>query len=68
MADLTRQLKTESTWQQGANAFRAGLPQYANPYRLDPGAWDEQAMNYVGWENGYCWARLRGQPAQGGGA
>lgn len=55
----SRPPKTESTWQQGANAFRAGLPVGENPYRYDPAEWDEQTLDHIGWGNGYRWARQR---------
>lgn len=58
MAEQARPLKTESAWQQGATAFHAGLARDANPYR-EHYIRNEESMNYVGWDNGYVFARRR---------
>lgn len=49
---------TKSAWQQGASAFRAGLPQSANPHQ--PDRRDRWAgAHYISWSNGYAWAKHR---------
>jgi hypothetical protein len=50
--------KMDSAWQQGADAFHAGLPASANPYQSDD-PWDETSMDHNGWYNGYAWAYRR---------
>ena len=48
--------KTESTWQQGCNAFRAGFSIQANPYNRCMKNWPE-SLDHNGWENGWMFAR-----------
>lgn len=47
--------KTESTWQQGVNAFRAGKSFTECPYFKDLS--HEHELDFYGWHNGWQYAR-----------
>ena len=48
--------KTESTWQQGAAAFRRGIPLSANPYETQDFNNQEKVLDMNGWHNGWMFA------------
>lgn len=56
---------TESTWQEGANAFHRGDAPI-NPYRhSDPNS--NSWYRHVAWQNGFDWAQQRARGLAGKG-
>lgn len=54
-------VKTESTWQQGADAARAGTPRSANPYvtqDFSPGNL-HGVLDMNAWDKGWVFARTQ---------
>jgi hypothetical protein len=48
---------TQSTWQQGADAFRAGVPCSANPYETQDFNNHDRLLDMNAWHNGWNAAR-----------
>jgi hypothetical protein len=60
-------LKTESTWQQGADAARAGTPRSANPYQTSDFSSGNRhrILDMNAWDKGWVFARIQYRKEKG---